>query len=242
MKKLAFYLLLITSTSFGQDVFKVIENKDYVKFESLLKDGISTEQFNENGLTPLWLGVFKNDTTIVNLLFKHKADANLLSKNGMPPIIVGCISNSFECVQILIKNGADVNWKSSASRNQQPIRFASKGGSLNLVKLLLAHGADMESSPDDKATPLLAALHAKKFDIADFYFKNNANVGVVGRDGETVIHEAIKTGSIEMVRLAIKYKAPLDIKDENGKTTLELAKQSGNTEIKDLIKSALETK
>ena len=100
----------------------------------------------------------------------------------------------------------------------------------------------MESTPDDKATPLLAALHAKKFDIAEYYFVNNANVNVVGRDGETVVHEAIKTGNPDMVRLAIRYKAPLDIKDPSGKTTLQLAKQSGNTEIKELIKSAVDAK
>ena len=160
----------------------------------------------------------------------------------MHPIMIGCLANSYASVRILIENGVDVNWKSSASRNQQPIRFASQGGSLKLVKLLIAHGADMESTPDDKATPLLAALHAKKFDIAEYYFENNANVNVIGRDGETVAHEAIKTGNPDMVRLAIKYKAPLDIKDPNGKTTMQLAKLSGNTEIKELIKSAVDTK
>ncbi len=235
-------LIYVTSNTFGQDIFKAIEEKDYTKVEKLIEEGTLTEQYNDNGLTPLWIAVYKNDTVAVNLLLKQGADINFLEKKGAHPIMIGCLVNSYESVKILLENGADVNWKSPAVRNQQPIRFASQGGSLKLVKLLLSYGADIESSPDDKGTPLIAALHAKKFDIAEFYFLSGANVNVIARDGETIIHEAIKTGNPDMVRLAIKYKAPLDIKDQSGKTTLQLAKQSGNSEIKEIIKAAVEEK
>lgn len=235
-------LIYVTSNTFGQDIFKAIEDKDYVKVEKLLQEGTATEQYNDKGLTPVWIAVYKNDTVALNLLLKHKADINFLEKKGAHPIMIGCLANSYESVKILLENGADVNWKSPAIRNQQPIRFASQGGSLKLIKLLLSHGADIESTPDDKGTPLLAALHAKKFDIAEFYFLSGANVNVIGRDGETIIHEAIKTGNPDMVRLSIKYKAPLDIKDPSGKTTLQLAKQSGNSEIKEMIKAAIDGK
>ena len=38
-----------------------------------------------------------------------------------------------------------------------------------------------------------------------------------------------------MVKLALKYKAPLNLKDKEGITTWKLAKKSGNSEIKKLI-------
>lgn len=226
----------------GQDIFKAIETKNYLELENKLKAGNPTEIYNDKGLTPVWMAVFKNDTTSLRLIMKYKADINFLEKKGMHPIMVGCIANSIESVKILLDNGIDVNWKSSSTKNQQPIRFASQGGSLELVKLLLARGADMESTPDDKSTPLLTAIYAKKFDIAEFYFKNGANVNVIGRDGECIIHEAIKSKNPFMVKLALDYKAPLDIKDPDGKTTLQLAKESGNSEIKTMIKAAIEKK
>ncbi len=232
-------LLLTGSKAIGQKIFDLIEKRDYTTLKYELKNGLETEQFNEKGLTPLWLSVFKNDTTAVNLLLNNGADLNFLEKNGMHPIMVGCIANSVESVEILLKRGADVNWKSSASRNQQPIRFASQGGSLELIKLLLSYGADMESTPDDRGTPLLASLHAGKFDIAEFYFQNGANVKAIGRDGECVIHEAIKSKNPNMVKLALKYGTPLDLTDPDGKTTWQLAKKSGNSEIKALIKDAI---
>lgn len=240
MKKTLTFLLLFTLVNgYSQTIFESLKTKNHEKLETLLKSGEKTEQFNQRGLTPLWMAVFKNDTTSVNLLLKYKADVNFLEKKGMHPIMVGCIANSYESVEILLKNGVDVHWKSAASRNQQPIRFASQGGSLKLVKLLLSYGADMESTPDDGGTPLLASLHAKKFEIAKFYFSKGANVNAIGRDGECVIHEAIKTKNPEMVALAIQYKAPLNLKDENGLSTWKLAKKSGNTEIKKMIKEAL---
>ncbi|GAA0890778.1 hypothetical protein GCM10009122_04570 [Fulvivirga kasyanovii] len=231
--------MLFSTQGYSQDIFKVLKVRDYQKLEQLLMKGESSVQYNENGLTPLWMAVAENDTASVNLLLRYGADINLSCKNGMPPIMVGCIANAVESVAILLDHGADVNWRSPASSNQQPIRFASQGGSLRLVKLLLDHGADMESTPDDKATPLLAAIHAKKYDIATFYFNSGANVNVLGRDGECVIHEAIKTGNPDMVKLSLEHNAPLNYVDPKGKTTWQLAKQSGSPEIKALVKEAL---
>nr|WP_299385057.1 ankyrin repeat domain-containing protein [Allomuricauda sp.] len=234
-------LLLCTATSiFGQEIFELLDNKDHSTLQQKLEDGMDTEQVNDNGLTPLWMAVYKNDTTSVKLLLNNGASLDYPVEKGMHPIMVGCIANSMESVKILLDKGVDVNWKSKASRNQQPIRFASQEGSLDLVKMLLHYGADMEATPDDKGTPLLAALHARNFEVAEYYFLNGANVSVVGRDGECVVHEAIKTNNPYMVKLALDRNAPLNYLDPKGKTTWQLAKKTGNPEIKTLIKQALD--
>ncbi len=82
-------------------------------------------------------------------------------------------------------------------------------------------------------------MHAKNYKLATFYFNNGANTNVIGRDGECVIHEAIKTKNPAMVKLALKYNAPLNFKDKSGKTTWKIAKSTKNSEIKKLIKNAL---
>ena len=233
------FFFLASFNLLSQDMFKAIENRDYDGLREILKQGEPADQHDAKGMTPLWKAVHKNDTISINLLLEHGADINFLEKRGMHSLMVGCLSNSIESVKILLDKGADVNWRSDASRNQQPIRFASQGGSLELVKLLLDFGADMESTPNDKGTPLLASLHAKQFEIAEFYFSEGADVSVVGRDGECIIHEAIKTQNPLMVSLAIKNGAPHDLIDPNGKTTWQLAKKSGNSEIKSLVKDAL---
>lgn len=236
------FFFFVSLNLLSQDIFETIENRDYEGLEEILKQGEAADQYDDKGMTPLWKAVHKNDTISLNILLEHGADINFLERRGMHPIMVGCLANSVESVKVLLDNGVDVNWRSDASRNQQPIRFASQGGSLALVKLLLENGADLESTPNDKGTPLLAALHAKQFEIAEFYFKEGANASVVGRDGECVIHEAIKTKNPSMVQLAIENGAPLDLKDPSGKTTWQLAKKSGNSEIKSLVKNALEKK
>lgn len=239
---LIFLFAIANMKTSGQDIFKDLETRNYIELENKLKAGTATEIYNDKGLTPVWMAVFKNDTTSLRLLMKYKADINFLEKKGIHPIMIGCLANSIESVKILLENGVDVNWRSPATKNQQPIRFASQKGSVKLIKLLLAYGADIESTPDDKLTPLLAAIHAMKYDIAKFYFESGANVNVIGRDGECVMHEAIMTKNPMMVKLALEYKAPLNIKDPNGKTTLKLAKESENSEIKSLIKEAIDTK
>lgn len=173
------------------------------------------------------------------MLISFKADVNLLEKQGIHPIMIGCLTNRYESVKILLEHGVNVNWRSSSTSGQQPIRFASKSGSLKLIKMLLSYGADMEADSDDKFTPLMAAIKGKNFEVAEFYFSQGAKVTGIARDGECVIHEAIKSGNLRMVQLALDKGAPLDIKTPNGKSTLQLAKASSNKEVEKLIENAV---
>ena len=223
----------------GQDIFNSLKKGNHEELISLLKNGEQTDQYNENGLTPLWMAVFKNDSISVKVLIDNGANVNGLTKKGMPPIMVGAMVNAFESVRILLENGADVNWKSSATSNQQPIRFASNKGTIEFIQMLLAAGADLESTADDGGTPLLAAVYSNNYNLAKFYFEQGANVNLLARDGECIIHEAIKSKDPVMVQLALKYNCPLDYKDGKGRSTLEIANATGNKEIIKMIKTAM---
>lgn len=232
-------LILGMNLVLGQDIFHCVETSNQEELNSLLKSGENSEQYNENGLTPLWMAVFKNDILSVKTLVEHGADVNGLTKKGMPPIMVGSMMNALESVKILLENGADINWKSSATSNQQPIRFASKKGSIAFIQMLLLAGADLESTADDGGTPLLASVYSNNYSLAKFYFEQGANVQVLARDGECIIHEAIKTKNPKMVELALKFNCPLNYKDRKGKSTMEIANATGNKDIKKMIKSAI---
>lgn len=232
-------ILLFINNASGQDIFNSLKSNNKEELLTLLKNGESTEQFNKNGLTPLWMAVFKNDSTSVKILIENGAEVDGLTEKGMPPIIVGSMANAMESVRILLKNGSNVNWKSSATSNQQPIRFASKKGTIQFIKLLLTAGADMESTADDGGTPLLAAVYSNNYNLAKFYFEKGAEVNILARDGECLIHEAIKTKNPEMVELALQYNCPLDYKDGKGSSTQAIAKATGDKKIKSMIKRAL---
>jgi hypothetical protein len=236
---ISFIFFLVLNITFGQDVFSSIKTENHEELTSLLKNGGRIDKYNENGLTPLWMAAFKNDSASVKTLIYYGADVNGLTKNGMPPIVVGSIVSGFESVRILLTNGADVNWKSSASKNQQPIRFASNKGTVEFVQMLLAAGADLESKADDGGTPLLAAVYSNNYNLAKFYFEQGANVNLLARDGECIIHEAIKTKNPEMVELALKHKSPLNYKDAEGRSTMEIANAIGNRKIKRMIENAV---
>ncbi|MEE9408240.1 MAG: ankyrin repeat domain-containing protein [Polaribacter sp.] len=112
MKNIFLFIILSTLSAnvLSQDIFNYLETKNYNQLEVSLNEGKSTEIYNEKGLTPLWLSVFKNDTIALNLLLKYNVDINFTEKKGMHPIMIGCLANSYESVQILLKNGVDVNW------------------------------------------------------------------------------------------------------------------------------------
>ena len=233
------FLVFSGNLLLGQEIFDSLKAADYQELRKQLEDPAQAEQYNENGLTPLWMAVFKKDSTAVKILLENGAAVDGLSKNGMPPIMVGAMVNAMESVKLLLEHGANVNWKSPASRNQQPIRFASRKGTVAFIKFLIASGADIEATADDGGTPLITAVYSNNYELAKFYFEQGAEVNILARDGECIIHEAINTKNPLMVELALQYNCPLNYKDAKGRSTMEIANASGNKSIKKMIKNAL---
>ena len=244
MNKIFSLLILIIASgqAISQNLFELLEDKDYTRLEASIKGGSPTDRLNENGLPLAWMAISKNDTTALNIFIKNEVDIHQPDKNGSHPIVIGALADAVESVEILLKNGADVNFTSSYLRNQKPIRLASTRGSLRMIKLLVAYGADIESRSDDLSTPVIAAIYGNNLEMTRYYLEKGVKIDYVARDGECVIHEAIKTKNPEMVKLVLQYNPPLHYKDPKGRSTVQLAKLTGNSQIKSMIKKALSNK
>jgi ankyrin repeat protein len=92
--------------------------------------------------TPLMWAASHNDARMLRLLLERGADPNQSTYFGNP-LSHACWSDSFEAAELLIANGANVNAQ-DALANFTPLHWAagSESPSPQLVKLLLAHGAD----------------------------------------------------------------------------------------------------
>ncbi len=92
--------------------------------------------------TPLMWAAYHNDVRMLRLLLERGADPNQSTYFGSP-LSHACLSNSVEAAELLIARGANVNARDAVA-NFTPLHWAAGTESRRpqLVKLLLAHGAD----------------------------------------------------------------------------------------------------
>ena len=134
---------------------------------------------------------------------------------------------------------------------QTPLYLASKFGRLDMVKILIKEGVDVNELGQDNAilvraegfydedeeeeinpeenpdvgTPLqIAARENKKEVLLELLKCPSIEINEVNPDGNTALHEAADNGSLESFMLLFVNKADLNIKNENWQTASELAK------------------
>lgn len=148
----------------GMSVLEQAASSNHIELvRLLLAKGANVNTVDEGGFTALMSAAGNGDrnAALVELLLENGAAVNVKSadtaeivKNG--PIALGHLTalqlaagqGNYEAVEALIKAGADVNAKDV--RNATPLVFAvaTDHANPNIVKLLLARGADRESALD----------------------------------------------------------------------------------------------
>lgn len=173
--------------------------------------------------------------------------------DGATALYLAVRSVNLKCVEILLARGADVNivsdWKPrNKRRGPGPLRdnarlpihaVAAKWPSQDtsgvpqaILRLLLEHGADLESQVGDGETPLLNIFSqqgSKDIQAIQALLSAGANVSATSRDGDTALHRSLKTSrNLEIVRLLLDYGAIIDARGSEGFTALHLAVSSSS--------------
>lgn len=119
------------------------------------------------GATPLLRAAKGGDVDAVKLLLKYKADFRFANEQGATPLAVAAGSGhganptrgrfktdaqAAECVRLLLDAGADVNEMSRT--RQTALHAAAAQGWIETVKVLAAHGADLEVADSSGLRPI----------------------------------------------------------------------------------------
>lgn len=235
--------VLFSVTSYGQKLFKAVEDGRTNRVEKLLKNGEDLNAYAENGLFPLWRAAANNDYEVAVLLLENGANANQATK--VPPlnstsIAVPLQEGYLKMVKLLVEHGADVNLQ--GFRNFTPIRIAAQNGHLEIVKYLAEQGADIDFKAMDGATPLEHAASKGHLDVVAYLVESGANVDNVDAEGDFPLGEAAKKGYTAIIEVLIGAGADLQLKDSLNRTAVEIAEAEGQTEAAAVIRKHLEKK
>lgn len=135
-----------------------VENADIAMVTLLLKHGAEVDKPGEKGMTPLLTAVLNNDTQMIDTLLAGGADANQSDVDGFSPFLVAVENGNIDLVQRFLEKKADSN-QTEKSKGMTPLMLAARSGQHEMVKLLLANGADPMLKDHDGGSALDVAVN-----------------------------------------------------------------------------------
>lgn len=151
--------------------------------------------------------------------------AKIIALNPFPKKIKNFIWSFFSC---------DAN-----QRNQHGtplLNIITQTGNLAGIEFLLKQGAYLDTSAISGYNAFHAAAFIGRTDIINFFCEKGININLMTHQGETAFMLALMNRHTPIIELLINNKT-IDFKnfDENKKTTLHYAAQSGYTNVSDWL-------
>jgi ankyrin repeat protein len=165
--------------------------------------------------TPLCHAVSSNNMDMVKLLVEAGADIN--AAGSWPPLCRAVDENNTTIAEYLIDHGADVNAYPLDEGWGALQETTDVSNSIEMVKLLLARGADINS----KGYPVLnSAVYGKRKDLCEFLIQRGADVNAKDMWGNTSLYLAIRNDDSDIMNILIANGADIHAKDDKGQTAL----------------------
>ncbi|XP_055375496.1 protein fem-1 homolog CG6966 [Condylostylus longicornis] len=189
----------------------------------------------ENDLTKLKKCLLGRSQPEVSMLLTVKT-------GGATPLVIACRYGHYDIVEYLItKCGCNVERVGSVTfdgetiEDAPPLWCASAAGHLNIVKLLVKHGANVNSTTKTNSTPLRAACFDGHFEIVKYLIKKGADFEIANRHGHTCLMIACYKGNYKIAQYLLSLKADVNRRSVKGNTALHDCAESGSLEILQLL-------
>jgi len=131
---------------------------------------------------------------------------------------------------LVVEHALNINAR-GVYKESTPLHLASDKGHLEVVRVLLEHGADVEAQNEDKLTPLHRASRSGRGEVVRVLLEQGADGAAFDRNRMTPLHWASFGGYVEVTRILLERSKDAAAKDKNGWTPLHWAAFEGRVEI-----------
>lgn len=111
------------------------------------------------------------------------------------------------------------------------LHFAAVNGYVDIVKVLLEKGADVNAKNNYRHTPLHSAVINGNVNVVNALLGEKADVKAVDKNGDTPLHFAAINRHIEIIKTLLENGADVDAKNKDGSTLLNLTNNKDTKRI-----------
>jgi ankyrin repeat protein len=232
----------------------------------LLDNGADIDLPDPDGVSPLLVAIMNANWDLARQLILAGADVDQWDIYGEAPLFTAVglrsqinggrasidplnESDGLTIVRMLLAHGASPNMQlffrpanvrgSTNTRGSTPLIRAANNGDLEVVNLLLEHGADATVYLADRQTPIHAVLAGRSseqqaLELIRILHEAGTDVKVVAlvnhREevrGGTALHYAVRKRYKEVIRELASYGIDMNAKDQDGLTALDYTQSRG---------------
>jgi ankyrin repeat protein len=193
---------------------------------------------DRNGDTPLHVACLHGQLAAAQVLIDAGADVNAKNNYGAftPSDLWGVFSsnNHQDPVSLLTVHGVDSKDMKNGYTPLDLCLFASRHK--EVLQLLVAKGADVNTQASSGATPLFFAVLRDQPDDVKFLIDKGANVNAADAYGDTILDAALHLQYGSMIQILVDRGADVNAKDQSEHRPLTYALQMDDHKWADLLK------
>ncbi|RYX91966.1 MAG: hypothetical protein EOO28_23830 [Comamonadaceae bacterium] len=173
----------------------------------------------------------RNDEKAIQQLLSRGFDANLPDEYGRPGLLIA-ISEPSERVYGVLARWPGTNVNALNSKGESALMLASLEGQLDLAKVLIARGADVNKTG---WTPLHYAASKGQLPLIRLLIENHAYIDAQSPNGTTPLMMAAMYGTGAAVKLLIDEGADATLKNQAGLNALQFAQDGSRPDAIELL-------
>jgi ankyrin repeat protein len=202
--------------------------------ELFLQQSATVNEQDKRGMTALMYGARGGEKQLgqVAILLEGGADPQLQDKDGKDALAYASASGATQIVQLLLKQN------SSAGQPSQAIIEAAESGNVEMVKLLVSQGANVNGRDKEGRTALYCASLNGHPEVVRILLKNGADPNISDDQHKAPLHCVGWCGNLEIARLLIKAGADLNAGNAYGMTPTFFASTGFWPELLHLLKQS----
>ncbi|MDR2542542.1 MAG: ankyrin repeat domain-containing protein [Treponema sp.] len=187
----------------------------------IIRNGLSVEEANATGETPIFMAVKTNSPSTITVLVDNNANLNARDAQGNSVLHTAVRWNSRSSAEFLISQRMDIN--AHSLNGNTPLHDSILFRTTEIEELLIRNNANLEVRNIDGNTPFMEAVRTGHLSSAERLSRNGADNSTRNSTGDTPLHIAVSTENTDMVNALLRMGASIHARNTMNRTPFQIS-------------------